>query len=257
MADKDLRITLVQSKLHWEEPEENRKQFSEQFQTIDNTDIIVLPEMFTTGFSMNALKNAESSSGETEQWMKEMAEKHHCAITGSIAVLSGEHVFNRMLFVTPDETRIYDKRHLFRMAGEHERYSAGDQRVVLNWRGWRVLLQVCYDLRFPVWSRNINDYDLALYVANWPEPRRHAWRTLLCARAIENQAYVVGVNRLGEDQQGQRYCGDSLAFDAKGDTLADLKNKNGTVSVKLSSADLSRYRDEFPCWRDADTFNIT
>ncbi len=257
MTTTDLQLTLVQTKLHWEEPQKNRDQLEELLSSTGTTDIVVLPEMFTTGFSMNAVQNAEDPGGDTEQWMQALALKHNCAITGSIAVRENQLVYNRMLFVTPAKTYHYDKRHLFRMAGEHERYGAGDKRVVVNWRGWRILLQVCYDLRFPVWSRNVKDYDLALYTANWPAPRRHAWRTLLCARAIENQACVVGVNRLGEDKHNRTYCGDSLAFDAKGEMLLDLKNDNGTASVKLSGAAMSRYRDEFPCWRDADIFNLS
>ncbi len=231
MTTTDLQLTLVQTKLHWEEPQKNRDQLEELLSSIGTTDIVVLPEMFTTGFSMNAVQNAEDPGGDTEQWMQALALKHNCAITGSIAVRENQLVYNRMLFVTPAKTYHYDKRHLFRMAG--------------------------YDLRFPVWSRNVKDYDLALYTANWPAPRRHAWRTLLCARAIENQAYVVGVNRLGEDKHNRTYCGDSLAFDAKGEMLLDLKNDNGTASVKLSGAAMSRYRDEFPCWRDADIFNLS
>ena len=166
---QNLAATLVQCELAWESPEDNRRQFAELFGEIpDNTDLIVLPEMFTTGFSMNALANAEPADGMTEAWMKEVAGKFNCAVTGSIAVQTGQQVFNRMLFVTPEQTVHYDKRHLFRMAGEHKRYAMGDERVIVKWRDWRINLQVCYDLRFPVFSRNRDDYDLLIYVANWP-----------------------------------------------------------------------------------------
>ncbi|MFU8765991.1 MAG: amidohydrolase [Haliea sp.] len=220
------------------------------------SDLIVLPEMFTTGFSMNALGNAEEPGGATEQWLLSQARQRDCAITGSIAVREGDAVYNRMLFATPEGVSHYDKRHLFRMAGEHQRYAAGRERVVVSWRGWRIHLQVCYDLRFPVFGRNRQDYDLMLFVANWPSARRLHWRALLQARAIENLACVVGVNRIGEDARGLDYAGDSMAVNAEGRLLADLENKNGTVSVVLSGAELVAYRERFPCHLDADDFQL-
>lgn len=254
---QDLTVTLVQTELTWEAPADNRQHIEQILAGHqEHTDLVVLPEMFTTGFSMNALANAEEPGGETEQWLRRMAGRHNCAFTGSIAVREGGQVFNRMLFVTPDSMHIYDKRHLFRMAGEHHRYAPGAQRVVVEWRGWRILLQVCYDLRFPVFSRNRGDYDLALYVANWPTPRRLHWRALLLARAIENQACVVGVNRIGSDARGLDYSGDSLAFGADGVLMADLENDNGAVSVVLSGAALEQYRDGFPSHLDADRFSL-
>lgn len=254
---QDLTATLVQCELSWEAPQDNRRQFSEIMDRINGpTDLIVLPEMFTTGFSMNALANAEPPGGDTEQWLLAEAAARDCAITGSIAVQSGDDVFNRMLFATPDGCTHYDKRHLFRMAGEHKRYAAGEQRVIVVWRGWRILLQVCYDLRFPVFSRNREDYDLAVYVANWPAARRRHWRTLLQARAIENLACVLGVNRIGSDAKGLDYSGDSLAVAANGDLLTDMENKNGTASMLLSGADLVAYRESFPCQLDADAFQL-
>jgi predicted amidohydrolase len=247
----------VQCELAWEQPEDNRAQIGEIIAGVGNgTDLIVLPEMFTTGFSMNALANAEEPGGATEQWMIQLARQYDCAITGSIAVRVGQGVYNRMLFATPDGVQIYDKRHLFRMAGEDKRYLPGAERVIVPWRGWRILLQVCYDLRFPVFSRNRVDYDLALYVANWPAQRRYHWRQLLIARAIENLACVVGVNRIGSDARGLDYSGDSLAIAGDGTLLLDRLNENGAAQVVLDGAALQRYREGFPCHLDADRFQL-
>jgi omega-amidase len=255
---QNLSCTLIQCQLAWEAPADNRRQFDGILEGVTpDSDLIVLPEMFTTGFSMNALANAEPPDGATAQWLLSTARQRDCAITGSIAVRVGEAVYNRMLFATPEGVRHYDKRHLFRMAGEHERYAPGQERVVVNWRGWRILLQVCYDLRFPVFSRNREDYDLVLYVANWPAARRQHWRKLLQARAIENLACVIGVNRIGSDARGLSYSGDSLAIAADGSMLADLQNDSGAVSVVLNGAALQDYRERFPCQLDADDFQLT
>ncbi len=254
---RNLNVTLVQCELVWEQPEDNRRQIGAIIAGMhSDTDLIVLPEMFTTGFSMNALGNAEEPGGATEVWLTNLARQYDCAVTGSIAVRVGEGVYNRMLFATPDGMQFYDKRHLFRMAGEHERYLSGQERVVVQWRDWRILLQVCYDLRFPVFSRNREDYDLALYVANWPAARRHHWRQLLIARAIENLACVVGVNRVGADAKGLEYSGDSLAVAADGSLLKDALNENGATQVVLDSAALRKYREGFPCHLDADRFQL-
>ena len=254
---RDLSVTLIQCELAWEQPADNRQQIGDIIAGLDEIpDLIVLPEMFTTGFSMNALANAEKPGGATEQWLRELAQRHNCALTGSIAVAAGEGVYNRMLFATPEGVQHYDKRHLFRMAGEHKRYRAGEHRVIVNWRGWRILLQVCYDLRFPVFSRNREDYDLAVYVANWPAVRREHWRQLLVARAIENLACVVGVNRVGSDARGLDYSGDSLAIAADGTLIRDMGNENGAARVILSGAALQSYREGFPCQLDADSFQL-
>jgi len=254
---RDLITTLVQCELAWERPEDNRRQIETLLQTIEEpTDLVVLPEMFTTGFSMNAIDNAEQAGGITEQWMREQAGIRNCAITGSIAVREGEHVYNRMLFATENEIQYYDKRHLFRMAGEHKRYAAGAQRVIVHWREWRINLQVCYDLRFPVFGRNKGDFDLQLYVANWPAKRSSHWRALLIARAIENQACVIGVNRIGSDANGLEYSGDSLAISGSGELLLDLKDRNEVMQVRLSGNALKEYREAFPCHLDADQFSL-
>ncbi|KAA1192849.1 amidohydrolase [Pseudohalioglobus sediminis] len=254
---QDMKVSLVQRELAWESPAENRDHIADALDAMtERPDLVVLPEMFTTGFSMNAVANAEAPGGPSEQWLQRQARRLDCAITGSIAVRDGEQVFNRMLFATPEACHHYDKRHLFRMAGEHKRYQGGKARVVVNWRGWRILLQVCYDLRFPVFSRNRNDYDLALYVANWPAARRAHWRQLLIARAIENLAYVIGVNRIGDDANGLHYSGDSLAIGPEGDIMADLLDQPATTSVTLSAAQLEAYRQRFPAHRDADVFQL-
>lgn len=252
-----LSVTLIQCELAWEQPRDNRQQIGNIIAGLaEATDLILLPEMFTTGFSMNALANAEPPGGDTEQWLRELAVRHDCALAGSIAVKADHGVYNRMLFATPAGVQHYDKRHLFRMAGEHNRYLPGTERVVVDWRGWRILLQVCYDLRFPVFSRNREDYDLALYVANWPSARRQHWRQLLVARAIENLACVAGVNRIGSDARGLDYSGDSLAIAADGTVLCDMANENGAARVVLSGAALQSYREGFPCQLDSDSFQL-
>lgn len=254
-----LNATLVQCELAWEDPQDNRRQFGELLNALETpTDLVVLPEMFTTGFSMNALANAEEPGGPTEQWLQTIAREMDCAVTGSIAVKTpgGAGAYNRMLFATPEKITHYDKRHLFRMAGEHRRYLPGKDRVIVNWRGWRINLQVCYDLRFPVFSRNRGDYDLLLYVANWPARRRMHWRQLLIARAIENQACVIGVNRIGADANGLDYSGDSLAIAGDGELLIDMNNDSGTTQVTLDGAALTGYREKFPCHLDADEFRV-
>lgn len=254
---QDLNLALLQTELAWEAPRDNRAQIESALASVpDNTDLVLLPEMFTTGFSMNALANAEDPGGETELWLQAQAKKLDAAITGSIAVQGPGGAYNRMLFATPDAMHHYDKRHLFRMAGEHKRYLAGNERVVVPWRGWRILLQVCYDLRFPVFSRNRGDYDLAVYVANWPASRRIHWRQLLVARAIENQACIAGVNRIGEDAKGLQYSGDSMAVEADGTVLTDPLETAGWASATLSGETLQQYREAFPAWMDADSFEV-
>jgi len=257
LAMRNLSVTLIQCELAWEAPGDNRQQINALIESIEGTtDLIVLPEMFTTGFSMNAVKNAEPPGGITEQWLQQLAQKHDCAVAGSIAVRQDESVFNRLLFATPGQVLYYDKRHLFRMAGEDRRYHPGTERVIVPWRGWRINLQVCYDLRFPVFSRNQNDYDLLLYVANWPAVRSEHWRALLIARAIENQACVVGVNRVGSDASGLDYSGDSLAIAGDGAIVEDMKDDKGAAQLELSGDELMRYRKIFPCHLDADTFEV-
>lgn len=255
----ELRVTLVQADLMWQKPALNREYFTKVFQTLTGkTDLIVLPEMFTTGFSMQPALHAEPFEGETVQWLKHQASTLKAAICGSIATQIGTNFVNRFVLVTPTgEVLHYDKHHLFRMSQEPENYQAGVERKTFNYQGWRILPQVCYDLRFPVFMRNRNDYDLAIVVANWPNPRRMAWRTLLQARAIENLSYVVGVNRVGQDGLGLNYTGDSLAVNFKGEVLVDHAPSTQFVeTTTFNLADLNQFKTQFPAWRDADEFEL-
>lgn len=256
---RNLRTTLVQSMPHWENPAANRTLFTEKLKGLKGaTDLIVLPEMFTTGFTMNTAL-AEPMDGETVRWMKEQAAATDAAIYGSVIVAEGGQVFNRGFFATPDgQVRHYDKRHLFRFAKETDHFTAGKERVVVEWRGWRLLLQICFDLRFPVFARNRGDYDAALYVACWPEARRFPWSQLLIARAIENQCYVIGVNRVGMDGKGLHYTGDSVAIDPKGQAIAACEPaKDCTAHATFDAATLADFREKFPVGMEADGFTLT
>lgn len=256
---QDLRVTLVQSMLHWEDAASNRSMFGEKLAPLaGRTDLVVLPEMFTTGFSMRSSELAEGMEGPTLEWMRAQARALDAALYGSVIIRDGDACFNRGLFVRPDGTVThYDKRHLFRFAGEHAHYAPGRRRVVVEWRGWRILLQICFDLRFPVFSRNRNDYDGILYVANWPEARRHPWSQLLVARAMENLAHVAGVNRVGMDGKGIHYTGDSAAIDPKGATQAAIDpGREGVLTVTWERAGLEEFREKFPALLDADDFQL-
>ncbi|WP_432696766.1 amidohydrolase [Marinobacterium sp. YM272] len=257
--DKQMRVTLVQSALEWEAPDVNRRHFSSRFDALaGNTDLIILPEMFTSGFSMAPERVAETPEGPTLAWMRAEAKRTGAAICGSLAVSTESGFVNRFLWVEPDgQQQFYDKRHLFRMGEEPEHYVAGNQRPIIEYRGWRVLPIVCYDLRFPVWCRNRNDYDLMICVANWPAPRRHVWRTLLMARAMENQCYVAGVNRIGRDGLGLDYAGDSLLLDFKGESLNQRDDGDAWLETRLLDAGaLCSFRERFPAWKDADEFQL-
>lgn len=254
-----LRVSLVQTALAWQNPETNRAHFAELLQDLaGKTDLVVLPEMFTTGFMMAPETHAETYGGATFAWLQEQAAHLKAAICGSVATAIDGQYTNRFLFTTPDgEMQFYDKRHLFRMGDEVNHYRAGAERKIFHYQGWRILPQVCYDLRFPVFMRNRNDYDLAIVVANWPAVRRKPWRTLLQARAIENQSYVLGVNRIGTDGLGLAYSGDSLAVDFKGELLID--NPENAAFVQTTPLDLNalkQFREQFPAWMDADGFSL-
>lgn len=257
---RPLRVTLVQQPLHWEDAQANRERFAVRLAPLaGTTDLVVLPEMFTTGFSMAPERLAESDDGATHEWLRSQARALDAAVTGSLIVRAGAGHYNRLLFMKPDGTaERYDKRHLFRMAHEHERYAAGEQPLLVEWRGWRICPLVCYDLRFPVWSRRRPglDYELLVYVANWPAARRGAWRALLPARAIENLSCVVAVNRIGADGQGIEYVGDSGAWNHLGEPLADLGSREAAHTVTLDGEALRAFRERFPAHLDSDRFAI-
>lgn len=255
---QDLRVTLVQSHLHWEDPAENRALFTAKFMDLrGTTDLVVLPEMFTTGFTMRSAELAEGMDGRTVAWMKEQAKAIDAAIYGSVIIQEGEHHYNRGLFITPDGTvTTYDKRHLFRFAQETDHFTPGAKRVVVEWRDWRILLQICFDLRFPVFARNRGDYDAILYVANWPEVRRHPWNHLLIARAIENQCHVVGVNRVGQDGNGHLYSGDSASIDPRGAVSGLAPGAEGMLTTVFDRAALEDFRAKFPVAMEADGFQL-
>ena len=253
-----LRVTLVQTELAWQDPAANRHRLAAHFRgLVGHTDLVVLPEMFSTGFSMAAAELAEDMDGPTVDWMREEAAALGCVIAGSLIVRDGGRCYNRLVWARPDGSlEHYDKRHLFRLAGEQEHYAAGTRRLVVALKGWRVCPMICYDLRFPVWSRSRGDYDLLLYVANWPQRRALAWSTLLRARAIENQSYVVGVNRIGKDGNGTPYAGDSVAVDFLGQPLSSEGGGDRVETAVLDLESLRAYRDSFPAHLDADRFEL-
>lgn len=252
-----LKISVLQQPLVWMDGEANLRFFDSLLDGLKDRDLIVLPEMFTTGFAMEAAKSSLAES-EVISWLQAKAAATHAMVAGSAAIQTAKGAVNRFFLVEPGGTvNFYDKRHLFRMAGEHEHYLAGDRREVFEWRGWRILPQVCYDLRFPVFARNQNDYDLALYVANWPAPRAMHWQALLQARAIENQAYIAGCNRVGTDGNGHGYSGDSRIFSPLGEILAAGEpHQPAILTADLSLESLREYREKFPAWRDADSFSF-
>ena len=267
----DLRVTLVQGDTRWHDPQGNRDYYGGLIAPLHGTtDLVLLPETFTSGFSNEAIGDAEIKDGPTVAWMREQARVLDAAVCGSVQIREGEgagsrKVFNRMLFATPDGNLAhYDKRHLFRYAKEHERYAAGHDRVSVEWRGWRILLQVCYDLRFPVFSRNrfdaerpgLPDYDLAVYVANWPSARAYPWKTLLRARAIENLCYVAGLNRVGTDGNGLHYAGDSAVVDFLGHAVSECTDAEVVVTTTLQADELVAHRTRFPAMLDGDAFTL-
>ena len=254
-----LRISLVQFDIVWESPVSNRLKLDLLLEPLKGkTDLILLPEMFTTGFTMRAKELAESMDGESVKWMKSQAKSSRAALAGSLIIKEHNHYYNRFLFITPaEEIFFYDKKHLFSMGKEDQYFSHGSKRVVVKYSGWRIVLFICYDLRFPVWCRSIKDADLMLFTANWPENRKIVWQTLTRARAIENQLYVAGVNRSGVDGSGITYSGDSMLIDPKGMVRCDLNNLPDVVETSsISLQELNRFREKFPVFRDVDSFEI-
>ena len=267
--DSLLSITTVQANLSWENKADNLKKFDEMLSEVKNTDVIVLPEMFTTAFSMNPAQFAENLFGDTFNWMTQKAKQFNAAITGSFICTENGKYYNRLILMQPDGNYYkYDKRHLFTLAGENAHYTEGVERVTLEWRGWRICPLICYDLRFPVWSRNALSpafggheaearyYDLLIYVANWPERRSNAWKTLSAARAIENQTYVVAVNRVGNDGNGIYHSGDSAIIDFAGAVLFSQAHTEGVHTTILSRSKMIDFRNKFGFLSDQDAFNL-
>ena len=258
-----LTITLIQTDIAWQNKAANLLMLKNKIEAIEErTEIIVLPEMFSTGFTMQPELFAETMEGETMQWMKDIAATNKIILTGSIIINEGGKYFNRLIWMLPNgQFGYYDKRHLFAYADEDQHYTAGNKRLIASVKGWKINLQICYDLRFPIWSRQQpgetdSEYDLLLFVANWPEKRNHAWKTLLCARAIENQCFVVGVNRVGNDGKSIYHSGNSLVIDPLGQVLYHKSEDEDVCTITLQKEDVDKVRAQFPFWKDADDFII-
>jgi len=254
-----MKIALIQTSLTWEDTAANRANFSQKINTItEDVDLIVLPEMFTTGFTMNPAAVAETMDGQTVAWMQQIAVNRGCVLTGSIVVEQGGKYYNRLLFALPTgQIKTYDKRHLFSFAGEDRHYTAGTEKLIIEYKGWKICPLVCYDLRFPVFSRNTEGYDVLLYIANWPQVRTFAWDALLKARAIENLSYTVGVNRLGQDANGHNYVGHSQVLDPLGAYVLEPQVNDGVFIVELNKEALVQTRAKFAFLNDKDWFEIT
>lgn len=254
-----MKIAIIQAPLFWENAKENQSYFEGKINSIsENTDLIVLPEMFTTGFTMRPELVAETMQGETVIWLQELAKVKNCAITGSVVIKENNNFYNRMLFVFPSgEIQFYDKKHLFTLAGEDKVYTSGTEKVIVNYLDWKICLQVCYDLRFPAFSRNSEDYDLIIYVASWPKIRTNAWDALLKARAIENMSYVIGVNRIGEDDNGYQYIGHSQIVDYLGEYVVEPAESENIFMAELDKQKMISTRQKLGFLDDRDHFEIT
>lgn len=256
---KQLTVAIIQSNLVWENPIQNRLNFSNKIASISNeVDVIILPEMFTTGFTMNPNMLAETMTGNTIKWMQQTANKFGAAIMGSIVISEENNFYNRMLFIEPSgDLHYYNKRHTFTLAGEHLVYEAGKSQKIVDYKGWKIMLQICYDLRFPVFARNTMDYDVLVYVANWPRPRIAAWDALLKARAIENMSYCIGVNRVGIDANNLEYPGHSAVYDLFGNDIERCKdNAEDIKTIELTKEHLKRYRQKLQFLNDRDSFSL-
>lgn len=262
-----LNVTTIQTELFWEDQPANRRMLEEKIRSIqEKTHLIVLPEMFSTGFSMQPERLAETMDGETVQWMRQLSKLKGSIITGSLIIAENGKHFNRLIWMLPNgELGYYDKRHCFTLAGEDKHYTAGAKRLITSVGGWRILVQICYDLRFPVWARQQvhadggepqTEYDVLLNVANWPAKRSHAWKTLLQARAIENQCYSIGVNRVGTDGFGLEYSGDTTIVDPLGEVLYQKSGIEEVHTITLEKEKLQQIREKLPFWRDADDFQV-
>lgn len=253
-----MKIALLNSTLVWENPTENRTNFEEKINGINEAiDLIVLPEMFTSGFTMNPKKVAETMQGETVSWLIKLAKAKNCAITGSLVISENENYYNRLLFVFPDgKIEFYDKRHLFTLAGEDKVYTPGKEKLIVTYKGFKICPLICYDLRFPVFARNVENYDLLIYVANWPKPRVNAWDILLKARAVENMSHVIGVNRIGNDNNHLEYVGHSQAIDFLGNYLVEPQENEGVFIVEIDKEKQDETRSKLGFLNDKDSFMI-
>ena len=255
----NLNVSLVQPDLIWENTEKNLSRLEGLIMKADDPkDLIILPELFSTGFTMHTSSLAENMEGPTILWLKKMASALSCCITGSLIIKEGGNYFNRLVFMYPSgKFDVYDKRHLFRIGKEHQYYNPGTKKLIVEYKNWLIRPLICYDLRFPVWSRNCMDYDILIYVASWPESRKNAWEALLRARAIENQCYVIGVNRIGKDGNQINHTGESVVFDYKGNPILSLPENIETIdSVILNKEELIQFRSTFPVQLDADKFTL-
>ena len=256
---QDLKIALIQTDLVWENPKQNKNNIDKKIDAISQKiDLIILPEMFTTGFTMNPYDFAETMDGEVILWLKLVANTKNTAITGSLIIKENGKYYNRLVFVFPSgEIQIYDKRHTFTFAGEDKVFTAGNNKLIVDYKGWKICPLICYDLRFPVWARNVENYDVLLYVANWPKPRIEAWNTLLKARAIENMCYCVGVNRVGVDSRGNIYTGNSSVYDSLGEKISTIKPHIEATEILVLNKDLLiKNRGEFQFLNDRDDFKL-
>tara|TARA_B110001452_G_scaffold65983_1_gene52820 strand:- start:1298 stop:2080 length:783 start_codon:yes stop_codon:yes gene_type:complete len=257
-----IKIASIQTNIIWENPKANKLEYNKLFQSLDTADLIILPEMFTTGFSMRAENIAENNSGETLFWLQEHSKSLDACILGSLPIKENNKFFNRLYVIKPNKIQYYDKRYLFSMAQEDKYYSKGEKELVFELKGWKIKPLICYDLRFPVWSKNKYknnefDYDILVYVANWPAVRSNAWTSLLKARAIENISYVVGVNRIGKDANEIKYNGSSRVYDFKGKRMDNFKNNIPSIQINnLVKSELISFRNKFPVLKDADDFNF-
>lgn len=251
---ENLKVTIIQPNIIWENPQANLDKYSQWIEKVEETDVIILPEMFTTGFSMSPDKLKETIDGSTIKWMKKMAAIKNAAVVGSLIIEENYRTFNRALWVFPEGSiEKYDKRHLYTMGQEHLFYSPGKEKIIVEFKGWKFCPQICYDLRFPAFSRNLEDYDVVFYMANWPAPRHHVWKNLLISRAIENQAYCFGINRTGTDGTGLNYLGDSACISPKGEAEF-MGEKECVQSFEISQTDLHNFRKRFPVLNDRDSF---
>jgi predicted amidohydrolase len=255
----NLKITIYQGYLFWENIDKNLQNISLRLSGIrEKTNLIILPEMFNTGFTMNAETLGETMNGKTMQWMQQTAQKFDCVVTGSIIIKENGKCYNRLLWVRPDGTHEhYDKRHLFALGKEHQTYTAGTKKLIVELKGWKICPMICYDLRFPVWLRNVNeDYDLLMIVANWPEKRALHWRTLIPARAVENQSYVIGVNRVGHDGNEVYHSGDSTCIDPNGNVVYYKRDEEDVYTFSVIGDEVKKARRALPFLKDADKFKI-